>query len=76
MTEEKCFKPINSNVSSLKHSHLTLPTSLNAHFHVYLGPNYRCKSKEATFAELGPVKGILQLLNTFHLARKRKTQLY
>jgi len=76
MTEEKCLKPINSNVSSPKHSHLTLPTQLNAHFHVYLGPNYRCKSKEATFAELGPVKGILQLLNTFHLARKRKTQLY
>lgn len=76
ITEEKCLKPINSNVSSPKHSHLTLPTQLNAHFHIYLGPNYRCKSKEATFAELGPVKGILQLLNAFHLVGKRKAQLY
>jgi len=54
-------------------SHLTLPTWLNAHLLVYLGPSYRCKSKEAAFAELGPVKGILQLLNVFHSVRKRQT---
>lgn len=76
ITEEKGLKPKKSNVSPPKHSHLTLPTQLNAHFHIYLGPNYRCKSKEATFAELGPVKGILQLLNVFHLVGKRKAQLY
>lgn len=44
-----------------------------ARFLVYLGLGCRCKSKEAAFAESGPVKGTLQLLHVFRSAKRRQT---